>query len=209
MTCPSDIHKAFSEILYWTILEIRNCSADGDYCFVLADHAHNIPRLIDQFDRKCFYHYWECERECFFRALGRQGKRPSPTLVQEWENLKALYDTMRATDHVAPAVVMELDTGMCEVALDQVHIEQILSPTRGVSRFRVLDREGKQRILSRNTDGTYGCEVTSSEPHEIRTQLLLFGGSKEGFDPSDLQEAHCVRDMFAAYLKQEMKSIRT
>ena len=110
---------------------------------------------------------------------------------------------MRATHHVAPAIVMEVETGLCEVALNQEHIERLLAPARGVPQFRVLDCECSERVLTRNEDGTYTCEAKLAEPEEIQTKLLLFGRSSGGFDPSELQGAQYARDMFAAYLKQE------
>ena len=166
MTCPIDIHRAFSEILYWTMLEVRGSSTDKDYCFALADHAHNIPHLIDQFDPKRFFYYWECERECFVRALERQDRKPHSRLAHEWTNLEPLYTAMRATHHVAPAIVMEVETGLCEVALNQEHIERLLAPARGVPQFRVLDCECSERR-------SYPCLLyTSPSPRDLSTSRM-------------------------------------
>lgn len=202
MTCPSEIHRALSEILYWTMIEIRCYSNDSAYCFALADHGHNLPHLIDRFEPDRFYYYWECEKQCLSMALERQGKEIHARLSYEWNILEPLYETMRATCHVAPAIVIEEETGQCDVALNQEHIEELLSPSRGVSRFRVLDCQCTERILIRGEDGTYRCEAGHAEASEIQRKLLMFGGSISGFDPSDLNAAQYAREMFTAYLKQ-------
>ncbi|MEM7014814.1 MAG: hypothetical protein AAF585_25420, partial [Verrucomicrobiota bacterium] len=69
MRCPDEIHEPLSEILYWTLLEVRLFASDRGYCFALADHAHNIPHLMSDFAPENLFYYWEVEKDCYLRAL--------------------------------------------------------------------------------------------------------------------------------------------
>ena len=202
MTCPTEIHKALAEILYCTMVEVRANNSDCEYCFALADHAHNIPRLMNQYKPELFFYYWECERECFIGALERQGKEPLSRFVAEWNILEPLYESIRATHHVFPAIVLELESGVAEVVIDQDHLEKLLSPGRGIQEFRILDCEGTDRQFTRRDDGTYRCKVFPAKPSEIRSKLLMFGASIEKFDPTDLLKSKYPREMFDAYIQQ-------
>ena len=58
----------YSDILYHGLLNIRNHSNDSERCFAEADHLHNIPELLRQFDNEELHrYYWEAMRPSFIK----------------------------------------------------------------------------------------------------------------------------------------------
>lgn len=88
---PDDVRHAFLEMLYFTLLSIRATKED-DIVFILSDHAHNLPRLIDSFTEEAFRYYWEVERPCFLQALERVGHQPFGPFQEYWAVLKRHYE---------------------------------------------------------------------------------------------------------------------
>lgn len=89
---PKEVRQAFLQILYYTLLGIRNTKS-GDLSFALADHAHNIPGLIEHYKPETFRYYWEIERPCFIQAIERLGEKFG--LFQEhWKVLERHYDSL-------------------------------------------------------------------------------------------------------------------
>jgi hypothetical protein len=203
MSCPRELQTPLLEILYWTMLEVRGRCQEERYCFALADHAHNIPHLIEKYSPQLLFYYWECERLCFIRELEVQGHEPRQPFQQEWDTIEPIHEKIRAATHIAPAIVMERDTGLVDVAETEEEITNALDPTRGISEFRVLDRDGTERILTLSDHGNYRCETKRADLDEVRRKLLMFGASCEVFDPTELQKAEYASQMFDAYLTQQ------
>ena len=67
--CPELLRLAFHELLYHTLLCIRNSSSDEELVFVYADHAHNIPALLSHFKPDLLKFYWEIERPSFLQCF--------------------------------------------------------------------------------------------------------------------------------------------
>ena len=200
MSCPRELQKPLLEILYRTVLEVRSRTQEDHYCFALADHAHNIPHLIDRYSPQLLFYYWECERPCFIRELERQGRESWQPFHQQWEVIEPIHERIRAATHIAPAIVIELESGLANVAESKEELNSILDVKRRVSRFRVLDRDCIERVLTLSDDGCYHCETKRADMEEIRRQLLMFGASCEAFDPTDLTAAEYASHMFDAYL---------
>ena len=93
MTCPRDLQTPLLELLYWTMLEVRGQSKDERYCFTLADHAHNIPHLVEKFSPELLFYYWECERPCFLSELERLGHEPPGGMRLQWQAIEPIYES--------------------------------------------------------------------------------------------------------------------
>jgi hypothetical protein len=67
MECPEDITEVLSEILATAILRIRAAGWAGDAkrCAIEADHVHNLPALLLNFDEGALQYYWDVERPSF------------------------------------------------------------------------------------------------------------------------------------------------
>lgn len=69
--------SALLEILYQSLLLIRaNCSK-RDVVHALANHSHNIPRLVQNPSPELLLYYWEVERPCFLHHAETLGFRPN------------------------------------------------------------------------------------------------------------------------------------
>jgi len=203
MTCPRELQAALLEILYWTMLEVRSNSQDDRFCFALSDHAHNIPHLIDKYSPALLFFYWECERPCFLAELGRQDREPRQPFQQQWDIIEPIHERIRAVTHIAPAIVMERDSGSVDVAETEEVLSSLLDPERRIPEFRILDRECTERVLTLSEDGDYRCLTQRADLEEIRRKLLMLGASCEVFDPMELQRAEFASRMFEAYLSQQ------
>lgn len=66
--------EVYCEILYWGLLAIRNQADDSELCRSMADHLHNLPALLEDFDNEDLHRfYWDIERPCFIRRSPPQG----------------------------------------------------------------------------------------------------------------------------------------
>lgn len=199
--CPTQLQSALLDIIYQTLLEIRANSRDSAYCFALAEHAHNIPSLIEEFSAEKFFYYWECEQRCFVADF--QKLRPSVTLFQsEWRVIADIHEKVRSTTHSAPAIIMEIDSGLIDVARNEAEMATALDPTRAIMRFRILDYNGIERRLTRKEDGSYACMTSRADIEEIRRYLIAVGKSHTVFDEFPLVAASSCSEMFASYLGQ-------
>ena len=58
----------YCDILRSGLLNIRNHSGDSERCSAKADHLHNIPELLCNFENEGLHrHYWEAMRPCFIK----------------------------------------------------------------------------------------------------------------------------------------------
>ncbi|HVW00371.1 MAG TPA: hypothetical protein VHB77_08525 [Planctomycetaceae bacterium] len=89
--CPKPLLQAFLDVLRWTLLAIRASATDEQLCFAYADHAHNIPDLLREFQPERLRYYWEVERVCFLHALERIGHKPPAPFEQPWGVIESEY----------------------------------------------------------------------------------------------------------------------
>jgi hypothetical protein len=58
--------EIYCDILYTGLANIRDHAADKARCFAEADHLHNIPELLRNFEREELHrYYWEAMRPSF------------------------------------------------------------------------------------------------------------------------------------------------
>jgi len=67
MNCPEDVRGALLEILTHGLLRIRVSGWNGqaDRCAVEADHLHNIPGILRDFNIGELTYYWDATRVWF------------------------------------------------------------------------------------------------------------------------------------------------
>ena len=95
---PDEVRRALLQILYDTLIYIRG-TKNSELSFALADHAHNIPRLIEHYSVGKFRYYWEVERLCFVRAMDRLGEKFG-VFQEHWAVLEQHYENL-AYEHQA------------------------------------------------------------------------------------------------------------
>lgn len=91
---PDDVRHALLKLLYHTLMSIR-ATKDPELTFVLSDHAHNIPDLVDRYTPETFRYYWEVERPCFLQAMERLGL-PFRSFQDQWTVIERHYQTLQA-----------------------------------------------------------------------------------------------------------------
>lgn len=73
--------EIYCDILYWGLLDIRSHADDPVRCFEEADHLHNLPELLRNFDKEELHRfYWDVMRECFI-------SRSKPELLGRFQQL--------------------------------------------------------------------------------------------------------------------------
>ena len=70
MQCPADIREVVSEILTAGLLRVRSLAWAGDArrCAVEADHLHNLPSLLENYEPEKLSYYWHVEKPAFVTA---------------------------------------------------------------------------------------------------------------------------------------------
>lgn len=78
--CPPEVAEIVLEMLEYGLIVIRLQGWEGlaDRCAVEADHLHNLPRLLAEYDPKLLLYYWDAER------VGYLEKAP-PERLSNWE----------------------------------------------------------------------------------------------------------------------------
>jgi hypothetical protein len=78
--------EIYCDILRTGLLNIRSCSNDRERCFTEADHLHNIPELLQHFNKEELHRfYWEVMRPSFIS----QCKLELTGFEQLWKELEA------------------------------------------------------------------------------------------------------------------------
>lgn len=90
MNCPEPIARVVLELLYRAMLIIRMAGGDGDArrCALEADHVHNLPHLLADFDEKNLRHYWDVERQVYLRSCERMGREAPQEYRRLWDELR-------------------------------------------------------------------------------------------------------------------------
>lgn len=75
--------EVYCDILHWGLLNIRNYADDSKRCYAEADHLHNLPELLRNFDNEDLHrYYWEAMRPSFIR-------RSRPEWLERFQELWA------------------------------------------------------------------------------------------------------------------------
>lgn len=92
--CPAEVADAITSILRESILLIRAAANAGDidYCGVEANHIHNLPSLLRNFDRAKLERYVTWARTGYHDEFRRRFDREPSMFVEEWERLVAYLD---------------------------------------------------------------------------------------------------------------------
>ena len=78
---PAEVREALAQILETACLSIRVAARNGDakYCEVEANHVHNIPSLLRNFDRERLKYYLSVEKPQYIEDLKQfPGATPEP-----------------------------------------------------------------------------------------------------------------------------------
>ena len=102
MDCPPECARLLSEILYWSLLSIRGHGNNGDAktCAILADHAHNLPSLIEDFSPEQLRYYWDCER----RGLIQNAPLSAESFEGLWDELRPHVERLAPPDRRSDSV---------------------------------------------------------------------------------------------------------
>lgn len=91
MNCPDKISTILLEIITVATLNIRREGNAGEAsrCAVEADHIHNLPALLGQYNPSLLDYYWTVERPAFLAQVDGVGiERFEPM----WSMLKFYID---------------------------------------------------------------------------------------------------------------------
>ena len=87
-------YNIYCQILRYGILNIRTYADDPKRCFAEADHIHNLPTLLQNFEDKGLHnYYWDVERPAFIRAAKPEWTKLFQPLWDELEKQKTYQIT--------------------------------------------------------------------------------------------------------------------
>jgi hypothetical protein len=74
MRCPSETAEIITGILRTGLLHIRALGFNGaaERCAIEADHLHNLPSLLMDYDPKLLDYYWRVERIAYIKHSSRE-----------------------------------------------------------------------------------------------------------------------------------------
>jgi len=87
MNCPPEIATILTRIVTFGLVQARAAGWSGDAARAAleADHVHNLPRLISEFDPDSLAYYWEAERASYLN----QADPESASLFEPlWHDLR-------------------------------------------------------------------------------------------------------------------------
>lgn len=75
MNCPFEVARTLWQILEFGIIYSRSAGwlNDAKLAAVEADHVHNLPRLLGNYDERNLRYYWRVERACYLRQRDKLG----------------------------------------------------------------------------------------------------------------------------------------
>jgi len=81
---------ALKKIISYGLLNIRRYGANGDarQCEVEADHIHNLPSVLFDFDDGSFFYYWEVEKPIYEKYTKKNDRG---MFEESWEELERHY----------------------------------------------------------------------------------------------------------------------
>ena len=87
---PEEVRIALAQILSTAILSLRFNARQGNlkYCDIESDHIHNLPSLIERYDRDKLRYYLQSTREEYVGKL-KQLNAGNPSVYEEqWRVLE-------------------------------------------------------------------------------------------------------------------------
>ncbi len=94
MSCPPEIAEVLLDVLAWGLVKIRHLGWAGqaDRCAVEADHLHNLPRLLADYQPEGLLYYWDVERVCYIKIAPPEHL---PAWESFWEQLEPHVEATR------------------------------------------------------------------------------------------------------------------
>lgn len=88
--CPAEVADALTSILRESILLIRMAGNgdDADYCAVEANHIHNLPALLRNYDRSRLERYLTWAQTAYASGFQKRFDRPPTMFMPDWERLE-------------------------------------------------------------------------------------------------------------------------
>src|SRR5687768_106289 len=102
MNCPPDVADALIEILRMGILQTRVWADQKDYrrCVQEADHIHNLPGLLNNYNPQLLAFYWNVERPLLIQQISDQQCR---AFHPAWDKLRGLVERECGRSSPGPA----------------------------------------------------------------------------------------------------------
>lgn len=87
MNCPPEVASIIAEIIRRGLLQFRAAgwNGDSDLAAQIADHLHNLPGTLFDYQPESLAYYWEAERPSFVAAVDESISRPYQSC---WDQLK-------------------------------------------------------------------------------------------------------------------------
>ena len=92
--CPDEVAQAVLEIIRWAVLSIRNAGWRGDakYCAIEADHIHNLPSLLSDYQPDKLDYYLRIERPSYISQVREELSSVNAEAYQaQWQRLEQYY----------------------------------------------------------------------------------------------------------------------
>lgn len=88
--CPEEVKEVVLDILYKSALAIRLAGLHGDakYCALEAEHIHNLPGLLKNYNVEKLRYYLEAERPDYLGNLKKLQGQNAPTYEDHWRRLE-------------------------------------------------------------------------------------------------------------------------
>lgn len=99
MNCPPDIAAVALAILQMGTIRIR-CFAsakESRKCFIEADHIHNLPDLVRDYQPARLRYYWDIERPSFMAQVPESERRDLEPL---WNKMAELIELHQIPERV-------------------------------------------------------------------------------------------------------------
>jgi hypothetical protein len=90
--CPAEVASLLLEILYRSIVQIGCNAQDAEYCFLEADHIHNLPELVRNYAPRRLLWYWDVERPLY---LSRYPEAMQSWVAPLWDKLHPHVEAAR------------------------------------------------------------------------------------------------------------------
>ena len=107
--CPAEVADALTNILRESILLIRMAGNgdDADYCAAEANHIHNLPILLRNYDRSRLERYLTWAQTAYASGFQKRFDRPPTMFMPDWERLENyLRSTQAETPEGGTAISM-------------------------------------------------------------------------------------------------------
>jgi hypothetical protein len=91
MDCPDGLAPVVLDLIRWGIYKARIAGWSGDAAraAVEADHIHNLPDLISDYEDHRLRYYWEYERAAYLAKVGRE---EAGSWSSFWDELRPFVD---------------------------------------------------------------------------------------------------------------------